>query len=294
MDPNRYRLRQSDFGTQLLTGDNDDDTDLSPLTLGIELHSDDDDTFVEIDKNLIDEDIDVEEFEQEAMDNCQPSIQRMMNVDLPSLSLPQLMWFTHAFCAVNHLKVHETLNTKIKTTDEAVFLNPKHGQQYMEWVEKGGKEYRYYYNIWVAEVEHRRSTWKDCQNPNNPVSIDFKNPSEGEAWKYDQVFYQSIIIKYLSENNYEDEVFIHHDLSNGILTLDQFLNYNGAENPILKNFGSWLFREVYNDAAQEEAKPTLDWLIEEWKSHNASYFQVNSGPQIPQNFKDFIEKGIFF
>ena len=293
MNPNKYQLRQADFGTQLLTGADDD-----PLTYGINLASDDDDTFFELDRGItvgMDEDVDVEALigGDEPMGTCQASIQNMKDVELTALSLPHLTWFAHAFCAVHHLKPDETLNLKIKSTEEAIFLDHRNVQpKFIQWMENADVEYKYYNDIWLAEQETRRTNWQDCQDPNNPIHITFKSPKD-DLWKHDQVFYQSTIIKYLSQKNYKDEVSIHHDLCNGINTLNGFFNHNWNENLAAKDFGAWLFQEVYSDDS-EEPKPTLDWLIDEWKALNACYFQVTSGPQFPQDFKDFIAKGIFF
>lgn len=295
MDPNKYRLRQAEFGTQLLTGVDDEELTQDPLAYGIHLESDEDDAFAELDKGTaMDEDVDVEELigDKQVIDSCRDSIQNMKDAQLPALSLPQLTWFAHAFCAVNHLKTEQVLNTQIKSTDEAIFLDPQHAQKFSEWVEKAGVEFLYYHQIWLAERAFRKENWEDCQDPNNPLHITFKC-IQNDLWKKDQVFYQSVIIKYLSEKNYNDDTFIHHDLTNGVATFHDFFKHDWTENLAGQEFGGWLQQNVYKDG-EEEAKPTLDWLIEDWKILNACYFQVTSGPQVPQNFRDFIAKGISF
>jgi hypothetical protein len=296
MDPKQYRLRQQDFGTQLLgpQGEGDDD---SPLTHGIELPSDDDDVFFDVDaeQQPMDEGIDVEDLISSPSNSCQESIRVMKDIDLPSHSLPQLMWFAHAFCAVHQLKIHDTINIQIKSTEEAIFKNTQYNAQFLEWVRKANAEYMYYHNIWVTEREKRKTTWKDCPDPNNPIHVTFKSPKD-DLWKFDEVFYQSIIIKYLSQSGYINESFVHHDLTYKIKTLDDFFNHAGNENTNIQDFGAWLLKDVYgiDNVDAMDPKPTLDWLIEEWKTLNACYFQVTTGPQIPQDFKDFIAKGIFF
>lgn len=233
---------------------------------------------------------------------CQEQIRRMKDVVIPTESLTRLMFFATAFCYSHQYNISNTLNN-ITTVGDELFVNGQFGREFITWTTQSPKsiEYQHYEEIWKAEEKQRETTWNDCSNPNNPILVTFKCPTD-DIWDKDRVFYRTLVMNFLSESKYDFDMFDDDDLTNSITNYAEFYERFQAGNLTLtiSSFADWLMLEVYNDDADvDEARSRIDWYVDIWRTSNKCHLQVTTGNHlptttIPKNFTDFITKGNSF